>query len=69
MNTSPVIIQALVETRQRDLLARARQAREARIAREARQARRAPAEAPGAPGAPVRRIRLTLRPWVLRGAI
>jgi hypothetical protein len=59
MHTSPIITKALIDSRQRDLLA---QARQARLVAEARLAAPAPAAAPG------RRVWFTLRLPVLRGA-
>ena len=52
MHTSPIISRALMESRQRDLLA---QARQARLAREAVRARRAAREALPAPYVVARR--------------
>ena len=54
MNTSPIISKALMESRQRDLLA---QARQARLVREAEQANRAAREALPAPYRVARRRR------------
>jgi hypothetical protein len=74
MNTSPSITHALIESRQRDLLAQAKQARLAREAREARKARgaRLAAKAGAADQqpakAPARRFRLALRLPGLRPA-
>jgi hypothetical protein len=45
MNMSPIIAKALMESRQRDLLAQAQQARQARVAREAGRANRTAGEA------------------------
>jgi hypothetical protein len=67
MNTSPIITHALIESRQRDLLAQAKQARLAREAREARKTSdaRLAAKVGTAGGrsakAPARRFRLALR--------
>jgi hypothetical protein len=55
MNMSPTITKALMESRQRDLLAQAQQARQVRLAREAGQANRAAREALPAPRHAARR--------------
>jgi hypothetical protein len=57
MNTTPVVAKALMEARQRDMLA---DARRARLAKEAQQAGRAAREAP-----PVRHT-VARRRWRLR---
>jgi hypothetical protein len=68
MNTSPIITHALIEGRQRELLAQARQARLVREARQARLARKAELAAQAPAVAPARRFRLTLRLPALWGA-
>jgi hypothetical protein len=55
MNMSPIITKALMDSRQRDLLAQARQARQARLAREAGRVNRAAGEALPAARHPARR--------------
>jgi len=71
MNTSPSITHALIESRQRDLLA---QAKQARLVREARGARKTSLAAKAGPTAetlakaPARRFRLALRLPGLRPA-
>jgi hypothetical protein len=78
MNTSPIITQALIETRQHDRLARAGQARQARQARQVRQVRQAGAareatRARRTPLAtfvwPVHWLRFTVRRTAFRDAV
>jgi len=66
MNTSPIITQAFIETRQHDRLARARRVRQVSAARAAARARRAPAQTFVWP---VHWFRFTVRQPVFRDAV
>jgi len=66
MNTSSIITQALIETRQHDRLARARRIRQASAAREAAKARRTQAETSVWP---LQRFRFTVRRPVFRNGV